>query len=123
MDVKSLELLAANGFSGISGDQLGDLAVWCRDYAEASGDARFSSIGEALFSLDEWWSEHDERGGIPVRLKDEIEDVLTSRLPDILSATSPSDAAPLARLLREEVQSKLIGPQEWVLEGYADRNS
>lgn len=121
MDLTSLQTLAHQGFDGIKGDQLGDLAEWCRDYSEATGDARYATIGEALFELSEWWSFHSRSGGIPFRLMVDIEEVIRRRLPEILDISSAQDAAPLARSFRKEVRSKLSDPEDWVAEGYAGR--
>lgn len=43
----------------------------------------------------------------------EIDELIKARLPDILELADPSDASQLARILREEVQSRLIGPSGW----------
>jgi hypothetical protein len=118
MDLNTLQTLAYQGFVSIKGNQLGDLAVWCRDYSEATGDARYASIGQALSELFEWWSFHDESGGIPVQLMNEIEEIIKSRLSEILMTESARDAAPLARSFRQEIERKLSGPQDWVAGGY-----
>lgn len=121
LDSESLRLLAERGFAGVPGDQLHDLGEWCVDFSEASGDARYSTIGRTLIDLAEWWSEHDKYGGIPVMLKDELESLLMSHLPTVLNVERSSDAAPLARLLREEVQSRLTGLNGWIAAGYVER--
>jgi hypothetical protein len=118
MDSESLRLLSERGFEGVPGDQLYHLGVWCSEFSEASGDARYSTIGSTLIDLAEWWSEHDEYGGIPPALKNELESLLTSQLPTILGLENASEAAPLARLLREEVQSRLTGVNDWIAAGY-----
>jgi hypothetical protein len=118
MDLDSLRTLAYQGFAGIKGDQLGDLAEWCRDYSEATGDARYASIGQALSELSEWWSWHDRSGGIPFRLMSEIEGIIKERLPEILAAASARDAAPLARNFRREIERRLSDPEDWVADGY-----
>ena len=121
MDSSALERLAAEGLSATPGNELTDLAVWCRDYCEASGDGRYCSVGDTLRSLDDWRVEHDERGGVPSALLTQIDRVIKSWLPDILALEDPADATQLARTLREEVQSLLLGPAEWVERGYAER--
>lgn len=121
MDLSTLQNLATNGFSAVRADQLGDLAIWCRDYSEATGDARFAAVAQGLLELSEWWSEHDESGGIPVPLRDDIEAVIKNRLPDVLAAESPRDAGPLARIFREEIERHLSGPQQWIADGYVER--
>jgi len=117
MDLNSLQTLAHQGFADVKGDQLGDLAEWCRDYSEATGDARYAIIGQALSELSEWWSWHDRSGGIPFRLMSEIEETIKRRLPEILATASARDAAPLARSFRQEIKRKLSGPEDWVAGG------
>lgn len=111
MDSFALRRLAEQGFSGDT--QLTDLAVWCIDFCEASGDARYCSVGQALRSLDEWWSRYDESGGVPAEFLRRIEEVVKGRLPDILDTESAADAAPLARLFRQEVESLLFDVRDW----------
>src|SRR5580658_363533 len=120
MDLGSLQTLAYQGFAGIKGDQLADLAEWCRDYSEATGDARYFSIGQALSELSEWWSRHDLGNGIPFRLMTEIEEIIKRSLPGILATASARDAAPLARNFRQEIKRKLSEPEDWVADGYAE---
>lgn len=121
MDSYALRRLASEGLEAAQGDDLTGLALWCRDYCEASGDARYCSVGDALRSLDEWRQEHDERGGVPYALLNEIDRIIKAWLPDILDLDDPADASQLARTLRQEVQSLLLGPDEWVARGYAVR--
>lgn len=121
MDSSSLRKLATDGFAAAPGDEFTDLAVWCRDYCEASGDGRYCSLAETLKSLDDWRREHDERGGVPNALLNEIEHAIKTWLPDILDAEDAADGSQLARTLRQEVQSMLLGPSDWVDRGYAER--
>lgn len=120
MDSSTLERLARDGFAAVPGDQLTDLAVWCRDYCEASGDGRYCSVGETLRSIDDWWREHDEPGGVPTELLREIEHEVMSWLPAVLAAVTPGDGAALARTMREAVQARLLGPSDWRRDGYVD---
>ena len=113
MEAAQLRRLATEGFAATRGERLSDLAVWCRDIGEASGDARYSSIGEVLRSINDWWAEHDEAGGVPASIVRRLEGLLASYLPDILDLDSPADASPLARLLREETQCLLLAPRDW----------
>ena len=118
MDLNTLQTLARQGIAGVNGEQLRDLAVWCGDYSEATGDARYASIGRALYELFEWLSWHDERGGIPVQLMSEIEETIKRMLPEILAAESARDAAPLARTFRQEILHRLSFPEDWEASGY-----
>lgn len=50
MDKRTFSQLASVGLSAGPGKVLTDLWVWCRDYCEASGDARYCLIGDTLRS-------------------------------------------------------------------------
>lgn len=63
--------------------------------------------------LDDWFREHEEHGGVPIELFDQIEALLRNWIPDILDATDPADAGTMARTLRLEVEPLLTGPAEW----------
>lgn len=108
-----LERLARGGLQAVPGDRLADLAVWCRDRGELTGDARFSSLGDTLRSIDAWRQEHEEMGGVPAAVLDEIDREVRNLLPAIIELESPADAASLARVLRERVQGQLLGPHDW----------
>lgn len=118
MDSSTLRALAHGGFQAVPASQFVDLAAWCRDYCEASGDARYCAVGTAFGAVGVWWDEHDEAGGIPSKLADEIETTITRWLPQVLEFQDPADAAPMARALREEVQALLLPPAKWVERGY-----
>jgi hypothetical protein len=121
MDLETLRGFSTEVFGAVPGDQLTDLHVWCRDYGEATGDARFLSVGDTIRSIDDWWNENEERGGVPTQLLEQIATVIRTLLPSILDLKDPADAAPLARALREAVQELLVGPREWVRRGWATK--
>ncbi|MBK9180756.1 MAG: hypothetical protein IPM45_14550 [Acidimicrobiales bacterium] len=112
MSSSELERLARGGLQAVPGDRLADLAVWCRDRGELTGDARFSSWRHAR-SIDAWRQEHEEMGGVPAAVLDEIDREVRNLLPAIIELESPADAASLARVLRERVQGQLLGPHDW----------
>jgi hypothetical protein len=113
VDSSTLRRVAREGLASVNAQQLTDLALWCRDYAEASGDARYASIGAALKSLDDWRTEYDEAGGIPADLIAAADRLVTTRLPAILDAEDPADASALARTFREETEALLLPPERW----------
>lgn len=110
MDHESLRRLADNGFDGLSADRLGDLASWCWDWSEASGDTRFCSLARSFSAVDSWWTEHEV---IPRVLRSEIEQVLREDLPDVLEASEPATAAHFARLMRQRLLPLLLPPSRW----------
>ncbi len=110
VDSSVLRRLAQQGVAG--GSDLRDVSTWCRDYGEATGDARYSSLGDTFRSISEWMTENDEAGGVPATLMGEVNQLIRTWLPDILDA-SPSDGAVTARVLREEVSRCLLPPEAW----------
>ena len=118
MDSSTLRRLAVEGIAATPGDDLTVLALWCRDFCEASGDARYCSVADTLTALDQWRQQHDESGGVPTGLLRDIDQVIQAWLPDVLDADVPADASQLARTLRQEVQSLLLEPAEWAKRGY-----
>ena len=113
MDSSRLRSLAAEGFEVVPGDLLTTLAAWCREWCVATGDARFCIIGDTLAALDEWRREHDEAGGVPTRLLDDIESHLTRNLAMSISAERPVDGAYWADTMRREVLPLLLPPSQW----------
>lgn len=110
MDLASLRRLAEDGFDGLSADRLGDLAAWCWDWSEATGDARYCSLARSFTAIDTWWSEYVT---IPRAIAAEIERVLREDLPGVLEASDPAAGAGFARLMRQRVLSLLRPPTEW----------
>jgi len=122
MDIYDLRSLSKHGLRDYSASRVTDLATWCRDFAEASGDARYFSVGDALAALADWWSDHDERGGIPVQVANDLSATITRHLPDVLDAESASDGAQLARLFRFELMAQLGNVEDWIEAGYMTRH-
>jgi hypothetical protein len=114
-----LRELAEQGFSAVRPSELGQVGERAWDHGETSGDARYCSLGRTVLLIHEWWVEHDEQGGVPVSVASALEALLMSRLPGILNAPLASDAAPLARTLREDVEAHLTDPQDWISGGHA----
>jgi hypothetical protein len=115
VDSSTLDRFADIGFAAVPGGALRDLAAWCCDYCEATGDARYCAIGRMLLAVDEWWSQYDESGGVPSGIVQQVETLIRRDLPAILGQDSPADAGVLARLLRQEVTALLVGPERWPL--------
>lgn len=114
--LERIRRLAVDGF-----DNLGQLGEDSWDYGEATGDARYCSIGRMLLLIHEWWIEHDECGGVPKAVVAELEQLLGPRLVAILDAPEAGVASRLARSLREEVEARLTGPGDWLARGDAHR--
>lgn len=87
----------------------------CKSLCEQRGDARYCILHELFDRLQSWRRDHDEHGGVPTALLNNIGQLIDSRIPDVLSQTRPEVAAQLATALRDEVSSRLLSNQEWKL--------
>ena len=84
----------------LSAESCLDLAAWCIDRAENSGDARYCSIARTLIFIAEEW---DHRGALPTSVVTDLADLLQRGLRDALDAAEPADGSYFGRLLREQV--------------------
>lgn len=110
MDVTTLDRLAAHGFSAVSPERFGDVWRWCRDWCEATGDARYCSLSELFRAINQWW---DEYGVVSTPVAAAIERTLMQGLPAVLAAPSPVEGTHFARLLRQQVLPLLAPPERW----------
>lgn len=102
MDQASLRRLAAEGIARFPPLALVTAVEWCLDYAEATGDARWSSLGRTLAPLA---AAFEDDGHVPTAVIDCIDLHLASRLPAVLDAQTPEEGARLAGLIREAVRA------------------
>lgn len=86
MNLASLRKPASNDLRDAD---LRDVAALCWDWCEASGDGRYCSLGRTLKSIHGWWAEHDERGGVPTAVLDDLGLVLRRDLPRIIKRNWP----------------------------------
>jgi len=112
VDLSTLRQLADDGLSSVSAD-LPDLVAWCRNWCLETGDARYCFLAEMLHVIDNWWGEHDERGGIPEALLEQLDSLMKASLPLVLDADSPSAGAQRAEALRHEAAELLTSPDDW----------
>lgn len=119
MDYSTLESLAESGFEAVHGDQLPSLIHWSREWGIATGDARFTVIADVLGTIDAWWVQHDERGGVPSEALREIERVLCPGLTDALAASTPAGGAEFAH--QAGMNLPLSGPADWERQGWVRR--
>jgi hypothetical protein len=116
---RELESLGMRGLGDHPGSSLqAAISALSRATAE-SGDARYSIAGEALRELDSWWTEHDEAGGVPRRLLEDIDNVIKSRLPVILEAPDAKSGTDLALQFRALIREHLLSPRDWIRLGLA----
>lgn len=104
MDRSALLQLAEGGLAAFPPSSLADLAAWCWDFGEASGDARYCSLSRTLDMIAEPFEEH---GALDSAVVAVINAVLHDALGDVLSAESPQDGAILARSLRFEISERV----------------
>lgn len=102
MDALSLRRLAEDGLTGVP--QIQDLAAWCWDQADNTGDARFCGLARSLEFVTEAWDAHGAfRGDTMNRLNT----AFSRRLPSVLDAPTAEEATHLAKALREELEEVL----------------
>lgn len=100
---ESLQQLIEQGLLALSPTRLGDLADWCWDWCEATGDGRYCGLARTFGIIADWFGEHDRYGGVPADTVVELDGLLGRELPMVLAATDPASGAMLGRELREAV--------------------
>jgi hypothetical protein len=113
-----LEVLASDGLRGLPVSDFGAVVEESAASARATGDARYTTLADLFGSLQEWWSDHDEMGGIPSPLAAEIDSLIVSRLPEVLRAASAAEGYAMAAGLASEVRRLMTGPNDWIKRGY-----
>lgn len=108
MDVDDIRRLATTGLAAFPPTALESAADWLWDYGEATGDARYCSLSKAIGTIAVAFE--DRYGSLPSPVIAALDDILSERLVDVLSASSPADGSRLARLTREAVAEALRGP-------------
>jgi hypothetical protein len=121
LEEAKLRRLAEQGFKSVPVDQFGALARWCLNRCETTGDARFCFLHWMLQGIDEWWSDHDESGGIPVQLSQQLETVLLEELAGVLDASGSAEGSRRGARLLRRILPMLTGPNEWVELGWGKR--
>lgn len=112
MDEAALERLAEFGLDelfpverpGRPVEQLRDVAEYCRDRCETTGDARYCLLGETIGFIVELFGDY---GAMENRTINDLSHVLKRRLGDVLRAETVETGVLLARNLREEVLASL----------------
>lgn len=101
MDEFDLARLADSGLTNTA--SLRELARWCHDHAEETGDARYSSVARSLDSILGAWGDQ----ALPILTADRLNEALARYLPATLMADSAEEGTRSARLLREAVGEAL----------------
>jgi hypothetical protein len=113
-----LDSLANQGLAAVPASRFGEVVEECNARADESGDARYPVLGRIFEDVAEWWSEHDERGGIPSALSDQINSAIKQRLPSVLAPQLAKDGYAKALRLAEMLEELLTGPGDWLARGY-----
>ena len=106
----TLDRLASEGLLAVGGRTLRPLADWAWDACEETGRGAYGSVSVTLRRIDRWWGEYS---AIPVDLLSALDEILTTRLPEVLAAEDSRQAANLARDLRHAVEQLLLPPEQW----------
>ncbi len=113
-----LDELARHGLEAVPAMHLAEVATECDARARVSGDARYPVLEHLFRDVLDWWSDHDERGGIPTPVASEIDSTIRQRLPVVLGADLPTDGYAAAVQLAHTLRPLLLGPEEWIARGY-----
>lgn len=97
-----LRLLASEGLEPVPPAALEDLAKWCRARAEATGDGRYSVLGDAFDVMWSWWGD-DENAGVAVSFLHRVNTVLKTELGAALDATDTDEACAIAATMRDQL--------------------
>jgi hypothetical protein len=111
----ALTALLSKGAATLVPDEWMAVLVDCKRLCEQEGDARYCILLEAFERLGSWRSDHDNQGGVPTVLLNNIGELVDSRVPDVLSQSRADLAAQLATSLRNDLSSRLLSFQEWKL--------
>src|SRR5579883_325487 len=100
MDHSSLRRLADEGIAAFPPLALPDLAAWCWDIGETTGDARYCSLSRSIGQIEELFEPVE---AVPQNLVRHLDGLLARTVGDILQADSAEAGSILARSLREDI--------------------
>jgi hypothetical protein len=102
MDQSSLRQLAEQGIGRFPPVRLADLADWCQDFGEATGDARFCSLSSAIGVVVDLFESNSEQA--PTALVEQLDVLLRQNMSAILDAETAEEGSLLSRQLREAIE-------------------
>lgn len=117
MSLAQLERLSQDGLAGFPVTGFGDLALWCWDWCEATGDGRYCSISYTLAAVNRWW---DQYGVVPQAIAAEIDVHCREELALAVAAMDHSEGVYFARLFRQKVVALLRPPEDWATSDKGD---
>jgi hypothetical protein len=113
-----LQKLAEGGFTAVPADHLEAVADECARQADATGDGRYVTLAIIFRETLDWWSHHDEHGGIPTPVAKGIDRVILMQLSRVLANKDQAEAFRAAERLADDLRAYLTGPEEWIELGY-----
>lgn len=116
-----LDRLVASGISGIPQQEVAGLIDTLQKTCIRTGDARYCVLSSTLEAVEEWRYMHEERGGVPAQTLVEIDDLVTTALPNVLDSLTAAEGAQLASDLFESIRLLLGDSRLWVKRGQARR--
>ena len=113
-----LQELAEGGLEAVPALQLATVADECARQADVTGDARYSTLATTFRETFDWWTDHDERGGIPTAVANGIDRVIMMQLSRVITSDDQAEAFRAATQLANDIRAYLTGPEEWIELGY-----
>lgn len=101
LDETQLKRLAKHGLTALLPvSHVQDIAEYCWDRGETTGDARYCSLWRSLDVVIQAFESH---GYLPAETVRNLDDILMRYLPDVIDAQTAEQGALLARAMREQV--------------------
>ncbi len=113
-----LQQLAEGGLEAVPAIYLEAVADECAHQADATGDARYVTLAIVFRETLDWWSHHDEHGGIPTPVAKGIDRVIVMQLSQVIANEDQAEAFRAVEQLADDLRAYLTGPEEWIELGY-----
>lgn len=109
-----LHRFAIGGLESVNVVEFDLVAQECSGWWLLSQDVRYYFISRWFAVVRSWWTEHDESGGVPIQVAQELETFLMSSVSRVLSNSITADQAiDLASHVSEELDAKLTDSGDW----------
>lgn len=109
-----LERFTTGGLKSVNAVDFHLVAQECSGWWRLSQDVRYYFISQWFAVVSWWWTEHDESGGVPIQVAQELETFLMSSVSRVLSNSIPADQAiDLAAHVSEELDARLTASGDW----------
>ena len=119
-----LDRFASGGLASVNVVDFHLVAQECTAWWHLTQDVRYYFVSRWFAMVGSWWAEHDESGGVPVQLAQELEALLMSSVSRVLSDNIPADQAlDLASHVSEKLTAKLSDSGDWQARGLVKPSS